>query len=59
MNNLKKVSDAIDYLVQDVENIGEKDYLKMAIASHIERDTKLPRGYIDQVVKAYFDGFKC
>lgn len=58
-NNLKIVSELIENYCQDIAEIDQKDYLKGALASHIERASGLPRMYIEQVIRAFFDGFSC
>ena len=57
-NNLKLVSELIEEFTQDIEHIDAKDYLSMALASHIERGSGLPREYVNEVVHLYFEGFK-
>ena len=59
MNNLKIVSELIEYYTQDISDIDQKDYLKVAMASHITTASKLPRWYVEQVIRAYFDGYSC
>jgi hypothetical protein len=58
-NNLKIVSELIEYYIQDIDDIDQKDYLMAAMESHITRNSELPRLYVKQVIRAYFDGFSC
>jgi hypothetical protein len=59
MNNLKVVSELIEEYVQDIENIDQKEYLKVALTANITRICGLPKQYVKEVVQAYFDGFSC
>ena len=58
-NNLKIVSELIEFYVQDIDQIDMKEYLKTAMASNIARHSGLPQQYVKEVVQAYFDGFSC
>ena len=58
-NNLKIVSELIEFYVQDIDQIDMKEYLKTAMASNIARHSGLPHLYVKEVVQAYFDGFSC
>jgi len=59
MNNLKTVSELIEFYVQDIKDIDQKEYLKVAITRHISKRSGLPAQYVREVVQAYFDGFSC
>jgi hypothetical protein len=59
LNNLKIVSELIEYYIQDIDDIDQKDYLMTAMESNITRNSELPRLYVKQVIRAYFDGFSC
>ena len=56
-NNLKVISELIEFYVQDIEDIEQKEYLKTAMKSNIARHSGLPEQYVKEVIQAYFDGF--
>jgi hypothetical protein len=64
MNNLKVVSELIEFYVSDIDDIDQKEYLKVAMTANITRHCELdgldlPKQYVKEVVQAYFDGFSC
>jgi hypothetical protein len=59
MNNLKVVSELIELYVSDIDDIDQKEYLKVAMTSNITRHCGLPEQYVKEVVQSYFDGFSC
>jgi hypothetical protein len=59
MNNLKVVSELIEFYVSDIEDIDQKEYLKVAMTANITRNCGLPKQYVKEVIQSYFDGFSC
>ena len=52
---IQRVVDMFTSISSDIDNILQKDWLKVSIISHIHIDTQYPKAFIAKIIESIFE----